>query len=194
MLEITNEDRRMLSDPRMTAAFAAMVGTQTLTCMALHDKFNFGKKRISALSDEVNRHAERISGCGDTFSAYRNKLDAITDPRLKRDYMAWVKKGIGVQGSGKRKISEAGLEYSYVLMLWALHTLYGFGRDRLVRVQKYMKLCAGLMRDNEISIVEFMKCLQLEIHVLFLELEVYEKKYGPIDLGPLRCEPMEVTK
>ncbi len=172
---------------RNIAARAAISSTRTLIYQMVHDVFGFGLKRI----DRLEACTERLT-CDKnlSFSDIRNNLDRYTSEQLKRDYMRWIKPGVGPHGKVQRIGTEAGTEHIYTTMLWALHVEFGFGRERLLRAQEHLKMLASVIRDGEARIVDFEKCLNLELGIYFDTLEYFENTFGVIDLGPLVATDM----
>ena len=136
------------------------------------------KPKIDTAVDEYSRN---INHDGDRYSTYRDKMDAAgLDLRLKQDFIRWLKKSLGISGKAEHTGAEAGMEYTYTLMLYALYDVFGFRRERLHWLQCKLKFYARLILDGEVMIPEFMKCMALECGQKFENLESWEKKYGEL--------------
>ena len=176
-MQLSNQARRHI------AVNAAVASTQVLIYQALHDRYGFGRGRFAKIDAAVDEYSRHINHDGDRYSAYRNAMDdAGVDHRLKQDYIHWLKKSLGISGKDENKGAEAGMDYTYTLMLYALYDKFGFRRERLRWLQKKLKFYARLILDGEVMIPEFMKCMTLECGQKFENLESWEKKYGELKI------------
>ncbi|WP_301859562.1 hypothetical protein [uncultured Megasphaera sp.] len=168
---------------RHTAANAAIVSTEVLIYQALHDKYGFGRGRFARIENLVDGYSQHINHNGDRYIGYRDKLDdAGLDLQLKRDFIRWIKKALGISGKAERTGAEAGMEYTYTLMLYALWDVFGFRQGRLRWLQEKLKFYAGIILEGEVRIPEFMKCMALECGQKFQYLESWEKQYGELKI------------
>ena len=173
----------MIKNRARIAANGGTVTTSVLIYMALHDddKLRFGKKRLDAITERVTGYSEDINHSAEKFIAYRDKLDACgIDFRLKRDFIRALQKGLKYTGKQENTGAEAGIEATYTLILWALHDLYGLGRERLRRIQQKIKDYAWYIRAGDVHVLEYMKCLACECGQQYQALTGYEKEHGAI--------------
>ena len=174
-MQLSNQARRHI------AVNAAIASTQVLIYQALHDRYGFGRGRFAKIDTAVDEYSKHINHDGDRYSTYRDKMDAAgLDLRLKQDFIRWLKKSLGISGKAEHAGAEAGMEYTYTLMLYALYDVFGFRRERLRWLQRKLKFYARLILDGEVMIPEFMKCMTLECGQKFENLESWEKKYGEL--------------
>ena len=177
VMHLSNSYRRQLG------VNAGIACTQVLIYQALHDLWGFGRKRFAIINDLVDQYSKDIDHCGARFSFYRNALDDVKlSERLKRDYISWMKKGIEVSGKAENVGSEAGMEYTYVLMIYAICKQFGFKQKKIQRLQEKLKFYARLILDGEVMIVEFMKCMELECGQKFKNLKDWEAMNGELKI------------
>ena len=89
----------------------------------MHDRYGFGRGRFAKIDIAVDEYSKHINHDGDRYSTYRDKMDAAgLDLRLKQDFIRWLKKSLGISGKAEHTGAEAGMEYTYTLMLYALNT------------------------------------------------------------------------
>ena len=150
-----------------------------------------GRGRFAKIDTAVDEYSKHINHDGDWYSTYRDKMDAAgLDLRLKQNFIRWLKKSIGISGKAEHTGAEAGMEYTYTLMLYALYDVFGFRRERLRWLQRKLKFYARLILDGEarlildgeVRIPEFMKCMTLECGQKFENLESWEQKYGELKI------------
>lgn len=165
------------------AAKGGVVSTQVLIYQALHDVFNFSKKRLDALTARVNQYYQ--DGYTNDITPLRNRLDEIgIDFQLERDFIKNLKKALGANGRSEYNGVEAGSEATYILAFNALHDLCGFGKERLQRVQKKIKFYVWCLLDEtlDVMIVDYMQCLHVECGQYFDTLVDFTKRFGTPDI------------
>ena len=174
-MQLSNQARRHI------AVNAAIASTQVLIYQALHDRYGFGRGRFAKIDTAVDEYSRNINHDGDRYSTYRDAMDvAGLDLRLKQDFIRWLKKSLGISGKAEHTGADAGMEYTYTLMLYALYDVFGFRQNRLRWLQDKPGVKLQLILDGEVMIPEFMKCMTLECGQKFENLESWEKKYGEL--------------
>lgn len=169
---------------RLRVASNAGVGsTYVLIYQALHDLYGFGRKRFAAINDVLDIYGMHINHSERTYREYRERIEAAgMDYQMQQDFIRWLKKGLQVSGKAENYGAEIAMEYTYTLMLHVLYEMYGFKRQRLRRLQKKLKSYAQSLRDGDVIIVEFMKCLECECGQKFIELKRWEEQYGEVKI------------
>lgn len=162
--------------------------TATLIFMALHDTYGFSKKRLERIKQKCNEYNQqelrddpRFEGTA--FIGMRQKMEALgVDERLERDFINWIVSGIGLNGRYQKAAAMASIEAAYIHMFLAINELFGFGRQRLHVIQRKIKFYAGCIRDGQVGIHEYMKCMAVECGQIYPGLIACEKKYGEIKI------------
>jgi hypothetical protein len=167
------------------AANGSVVSTSVLVYMALHDDdvLQFGCKRLNRITDwvvqkskSINRDMSKLQECREQI--VRHGLDY----QLQQDFIRALLKGLKYTGKEEYAGAREGADAAYILIFLALHELYGFGPQRLQRVQQRIKHYAWFIRDGVTHVLEYMKCLKLECGQQYAALDAYEKQHGEIQI------------
>lgn len=167
------------------AHVGAGIAASVLLYMALHDGENvrFGKKRLDRITNYAMECSEKMENNGRQFTEYRNRADRCgVDFQLKQDFMRALMKGLRFSGKAEMLGAEAGIDAAYTLIFLALHDKYGYGAGRIQPLQEKIKEYAWMIRNDELDILEFMKCLQVECGQEYASLERYEAQYGELKI------------
>lgn len=164
------------------AANGGTVSTSVLIYMALHDDMGFGKKRLDAIGDKAKEYSVYINHDAGRLNELRDRIGKYLDYQLQRDFIQTLVKGLKYSGHEERRGAEAGMEATYSLVFLALHELYGFGAQRLKRIQAHIKEYAWFIKDGTTHVLEYMKCLHCEAGQQYQALEGYEKEHGPVEI------------
>lgn len=191
---LKNAERRQLILNSVTefkqAKDGGIVNTMVLTYQALHDYYRFGNKRLNKLRECVKKRAEAFEKLTNeekekSFNAMRDKLlDNVLKMQLTDDFIIHLIKTLGVKGKC-RTTAEMAISYMYVMTMMSLWEDFKFKKDDIQFLQKKIKEYVFVIKENDdINICSFMKCLKLECGWRFKSLDMYEKEYGKIDIGP----------
>lgn len=163
------------------AGTGALASTQALIYQALHDIWNFNKKRLDALTKRANAYQNEGYTHYEDLTRMRNRLDTFgVDFQLRRDFINNLKKALRFSGKEERVSAEA----TYIIIFNALHDLYGFGKKRLQELQRKIKFYTWCLLDESLGvhIVDYMQCLTVECGQRYSSLNRYTEKYGAPDI------------
>lgn len=172
---------RYISWRRKRSSDASIAGTTALIQQALHDTYSFNKRRFQRIEEQVETYSHEIEHSPETFSLYRQRLeDKGIQVQMLRDFIRSMQKGIEVSGKAERLASEAAIEYTYTLMFLAIAELFKFGRERLQTLQKRIKLYTWCIRDGDVMVPEFMKCMAIECGQVHTNIDDWERVHGEL--------------
>lgn len=167
------------------AANGSITSTSVLVYMALHDDdtLRFSGKRMDRITDWVVQRSAFINHDPGKLIACREQITRHgLDYQLQQDFIRALLKGLKYTGKEEYAGARKGADAAYILIFLALHELYGFGPQRLQRVQQRIKHYAWFIRDGVTHVLEYMKCLKLECGQQYAVLDAYEKQYGEIQI------------
>ena len=171
----------MLTYRQRDIANLSIASVQVLVYQALHDTYGFGRRRFARIEQTVNEYSERICTRQVLYDAYVHTLEAEgLDRRLRDDCIRWLRQAVNAQNHTDRRGAAVGMEYTYVLILFALYEVFGFRRTRIRRIQEKVKTYARILREGDVRIQEFMKCMQCECGQEFVLLNEYEAEHGEL--------------
>lgn len=181
---------RQLYELRLAAATGGGGEAGGALCLqALHDLFGRGKKMFSEIQQKYETIFDNESH--ETFQEMVETIDKNGFDKLKNQRYAQMiepaltnrTKDIVVKAHTTDFI--AGMT---ALIAYILYRDYGYRKIRLKRFQAKLLDYAYLIKRGEVTIYEFMKCLQRECNVDFDVLIEYEKKTGKeVDIGPRKA-------
>lgn len=167
------------------AANGGITSTSVLIYMALHDDdaLQFGGKRLNRIttwvvkkSSQINHSPERLHACREQIAGYG------LDYQLQRDFIHVLLKGLKFTGREEYTGAWEGSDAAYTIIFLALHELYGFGPQRLQRIQQRIKSYAWFIREGTTNVLQYMKCLKMECGQQYEALDLYEKRYGEVQI------------
>ncbi len=158
-----------------------------LVFQALHDmdfKFRFGERRLEKIGDDIDGVQNEDSGF---LMRWKNKIEKNGYNHLLVCKLAETlekKLTHNTQNMELKRNAQDMIIGSIIVIIYKAAFRYDFEKCDILKIMEKLKLYEYLIRKNELTIYDFMKCLQRECNVQFPVLDEYETKHGKVDIGP----------
>lgn len=172
-----NKQRAFKEDVRVEAlSKCATDYAGTLMFQSLHDVFDFGTKRLADV-------AEMFETLGDNEKGFIHEWkDEITRkgvhyPTLEKMSIDLAKYICRAKENRQHIQTVANLcAASFIVILYCVSKRFGFGEKRLKMLLEHTKNEIYVVRKLEVSMMEFMECLNVECNVYNEILDEYKKQ------------------
>jgi hypothetical protein len=163
-----------------TGAECAIDWMGTLILQALHDMHGFGRRRFAKMNDEWDKLDKNEEGFIFKWQ------ETLENNGLNRIGMYDIADKLERAMTNKSKDMELRIKVRdmlcgiLIVVLYELYRDYGFRKKRIHDIQKKIADYAWLISKKEVSIFEFMKCMNTECGIEFPVLDEYEKVNGQL--------------
>ena len=148
----------------------------TLMFMSLHDKFNFGTKRLAKIVEEFEKLGEYEKGFLHDWKDYiiKKGVNYVLLEKTAIDLARYICSA----KENRRHLEETAnlVAASFIIIMYCTTKIYKWGGDRLQRLLDYVKDEVYVVKKKEVSIMEFMECLNIECNVENEILDEYKKE------------------
>ena len=142
------------------------------------------KKRIEDIKDQVDRYSNAIQSGESSYEDFQNRLKQETklDSTSQEKFIYTLRTGLRFEKGIETICAEDAVAICYTFVFLALRDLYRFGKDRVRRIQDKVLEYAWMVRRQELHVLEFMKCLQVECGLQYESLDAYEAQHGELQI------------
>lgn len=150
----------------------------TLMFMSLHDKYEFGNGRLSKIAEMFEVLGEQERGFIHEWKSHLidRGLKYATLEKMSIDLARYI----CMEKRDRPYIGEIAniVAASFIVIMYCVSKKFGFSSKRLNDLVNYVKDEIYVVRKFEVSMMEFMECLNVECDVYNEILEEYKKTTG----------------
>ena len=148
--------------------------------VALHDKYGFGRYRFKKMFDFYEALPENLTP--KDLDGWKSELMQYGfNARLNEHIASRLQKPFGKRHNKLiLELASKCMDACIVIIFITLMRLYNWRGKRIKDLQRYVNTNALAIGKNEVTIWEFMKCLNLQCGLNFDELDEWEKVRGEV--------------
>jgi hypothetical protein len=172
-----------IKERRHAISNACIAATFTLIYQALHDMYGFSRGRFHVMNIASDEYSDKICVGEVTYNKIRDSIiDTGVNEQFILDFSHCLEKALGISGKIEREAADKAIEYTYILMFYALHDKFKFGKNRMQSVQQKIKWYGWCILDHYSTIIEYMKCMNIECGQKYEVLDEWESKFGNLNI------------